>query len=666
MYLVKAYNGNDVITLLNQKTGDEDLINASLNIGYNKAGSLTISMPYNHKAFNQIHGISTIVKVHQFVNGCEVWLFTGRVITKDEDFYKTGTFTAEGVMSYLCDTIVRAYEYQGTPNDYVKQLIQQHNSQVDEDKQFELGTLGLIDTDTNNNIVRANSNYPNTSTEFKDKVIDALNVYASVEEKDGKYILDVTHNITARNSQIIEFGENIIELTQSKKMQDVKTVIIPLGAKDEDGNRLTISAINGGKDYIYDAGAVGRYGIIVGTVDFEDVTLAENLLTKANAYLKECVNPTQRIEVKAVDLSITQQKIKNIKLGWARVRSMVHNIDTDMLITDMTLDLINFENNVYTLGSTRKSCTDLNATRKRDISKEIQSIRTTTSKKIESAIKNATELITGAKGGYVILDCGESADKHPEQILIMDSPEKDTAVNVIRINKNGIGFSTTGYDGPYANAWTIDGNLVADFITTGTMFADRIRGGTLEIGGEKDGVITVIDTDRNTLAVVDKEGITIYKGSIRGSTIVIGGTSNADGKITVLDADGNVKITIDVNGINVNDKFTVDMEGKMTAIAIDGDAVEQISDIIDHSEAMKKAKEAIKTAQGAADKAQGAADKAQVAAETAQTAADTANNAINEIDKTIKNLNNTIIPQINDWIKQMSQQLKNLGQAGIS
>lgn len=671
MYLVKAYNGNEAITLIDQKTGDEDLINASLNIGYNKAGSLTISMSYNHRAFNQIHGISTIVKVYQFVNGCEAWLFTGRVMTKDEDFYKTGTFTAEGVMSYLCDTIVRAYEYQGTPNDYVRQLIQQHNSQVDADKQFVLGTLGLIDIDSNNNIVRANSNYPNTSTEFKDKVIDALNVYASVEEKDGKYILDVTHNITARNSQTIEFGENIVDLTQSKKMQDVKTVIIPLGAKDEDGNRLTISTINDGKDYIYDAGAVGRYGIIVGTVEFEDVTLAENLLTKANAYLKECINPTQRIEVKAVDLSITQQEVKNIKLGWAHVRSVAHNIDTDMLITDMTLDLINPENNVYTLGSTRKTCTDLNATRKRDISKEIQGIRTTTSKKIKSAIKNATELITGAQGGYVLLDGDNNG--HPERILIMDSPDKTLANHVIQINKNGIGFSTTGINGPYANAWTIDGNLVADFITAGTMFADRIRGGTLEIGGEKDGVITVLDENGNTVATINKEGVDVLKGSIRGATLTVGGTGNADGVITVLDESGNTKIKIDANGINVNDKFSVDMDGKMTAIEIDGTAVEQISDIIDNSAAMKKAKQAIKTAQDAANKANSAAGTAQSAAETAQdaagkaqSAANTANDAIKETNKVVKNLNDTIIPRINGWINQMSAQLKNLGQAGIS
>lgn len=666
MYMVQAHNGNEVITLLDQKTGDEDLINAKLNIGYSKAGSLTLSLPYNHRAFDKIHGLSTLVKVYQYTETDKEWLFTGRVITKDEDFYKTGTFMVEGVLSYLCDTIVRTYEYQGTPDDYIKQLLQQHNSQVDDDKQFTLGKLGLIDVDSNNNIVRANSNYPNTSTEFKDKVIEALNVYAEVEEKEGKYILNVMHSITAKNLQTIQFGQNIIDLTQSKKMQDMKTVIVPLGAKDEDGIRLTISAINNGKDYIYDAEAVEQYGIIVGTVEFEDVTLAENLLSKANAYLKECINPARRIEVRAVDLSITQQEIKNIKLGWAHVQSTVHNIDTDMLITDMTLDLINPQNNTYTLGSTQKTSTDLNAARKRELSKEIQSIRTTTSKKIQSAINNATELITGAKGGYVILDCGENADRHPEQILIMDSPEKETAVHVIRINKNGIGFSTSGYDGPYANAWTIDGNLVADFITTGTMFADRIRGGTLEIGGEKDGEIIVIDKDENTLAVIDKEGITIYKGSIRGSTIVVGGTSNADGKITVLDENGNVKITIDVNGINVNDKFSVDMEGKMTAIAIDGAAVDQISDIIDKSAAMKKAKEAISTAQEAANKAQGAADKAQSAADTAQKAAEAANNAIKETDKVVKNLNDTIIPQINKWINQISQQLKNLGQAGIS
>ena len=65
----------------------------------------------------------------------------------------------------------------------------------------------------------------------------------------------------------------------------------------------------------------------------------------------------------------------------------------------------------------------------------------------------------------------------------MNTPDKETATNVIQFNQNGIGFSTTGINGPYKNAWTIDGKLIADYITGGTMLADRIRGGTLELGG---------------------------------------------------------------------------------------------------------------------------------------------------------------------------------------
>ena len=101
---------------------------------------------------------------------------------------------------------------------------------------------------------------------------------------------------------------------------------------------------------------------------------------------------------------------------------------------------------------------------------------------------------------------GRAEDGHPEEILIMDAPSKETARNVIRMNKNGIGFSTSGYNGVYRNAWTIDGNLVADFVTTGSMLADRIRGGTLEVGGSglgKDGEIILKDKDGDILAVME-------------------------------------------------------------------------------------------------------------------------------------------------------------------
>jgi len=140
--------------------------------------------------------------------------------------------------------------------------------------------------------------------------------------------------------------------------------------------------------------------------------------------------------------------------------------------------------------------------------------------------------------------------------------------------------------------------------------------------------------------LIDKEGIIVYRGSIRGSTITVGGSSNSDGKITVLDSSGRVRITIDVNGINVNDKFKVGMDGNMEAISISGNAIEQISDIIDASEAMKMAKKAIKAAKDAADAAAKAAQVAHEAADAAQRTANIANNAASIAQNAANTANN--------------------------
>ena len=125
---------------------------------------------------------------------------------------------------------------------------------------------------------------------------------------------------------------------------------------------------------------------------------------------------------------------------------------------------------------------------------------------MQAAIEHATKLITGGFGGHVVFNL--NADGEPEEILIMDTDDIDTAVHVIRMNLNGIGFSDNGYLGPYETAWTIDGAFVADFITSGTMLADRIKGGTLEVGGvnDEDGVVSILDEDGNECGRITKSG----------------------------------------------------------------------------------------------------------------------------------------------------------------
>ena len=127
---------------------------------------------------------------------------------------------------------------------------------------------------------------------------------------------------------------------------------------------------------------------------------------------------------------------------------------------------------------------------------------------MDEAIENATNLLTGGTGGYVVI--GRNAAGQPNEIFIMDQPDTTQAVSVIRLNKNGIGFSTQGINGPYTNAWTIDGHLVADFMDTGTLSATIIKAGVLS---DPNGNFSL---DMPTGAMDMKKG-TINLGHISGS-----------------------------------------------------------------------------------------------------------------------------------------------------
>lgn len=120
------------------------------------------------------------------------------------------------------------------------------------------------------------------------------------------------------------------------------------------------------------------------------------------------------------------------------------------------------------------------------------------------AIGKATDLITGGLGGYVYIK--PNANGKPEEILILDNEDINQAVNVIRMNKNGIGFSSNGYQGPFESAWTIDGSFVADFIRAGSINANLITTGALNADIITSGKIQsengriYFDLDNNELA----------------------------------------------------------------------------------------------------------------------------------------------------------------------
>lgn len=110
------------------------------------------------------------------------------------------------------------------------------------------------------------------------------------------------------------------------------------------------------------------------------------------------------------------------------------------------------------------------------IANEIEKIPTTDTF-LQMAKDQATSVINAGINGYVVANKNE--------ILIMDTSDKNTATKVWRFNVNGIGYSNTGYYGEYGTAITMEGQIVADFITTGILNANLIKTGIIQsLNGE--------------------------------------------------------------------------------------------------------------------------------------------------------------------------------------
>ena len=142
-------------------------------------------------------------------------------------FIKGSKSNANGELSFFNDTIVRPYSFQGDVTTLFNQYVNNHNSQVNEEKRFVPRNCTVIDS--NDYITRENINYPTTKTEMDDKLINLLGGHFETgEQEDGSRYIDYLANYDRKASQIIEFGKNLLDITQCIKTEDVATRIIPL------------------------------------------------------------------------------------------------------------------------------------------------------------------------------------------------------------------------------------------------------------------------------------------------------------------------------------------------------------------------------------------------------------------------------------------------------
>lgn len=228
---------------------------------------------------------------------------------------------------------------------------------MDASKQFQLGNVTV--TDPNDTIVRSSIDYEDTWTVINKKLLDLNGGYIITRTEGGVTYIDYLEDFTLLAPQRITFAKNLLDLKQIHKGEDIATALIPLGAKLKDAEgkdtdqRLTISSVNGGLDYIADQAAVDQYGFICATNIWDDVTEASNLLTKGNAYLADLVNLPETIELDAADLATVDQTVTSFHLGTkVRVTSDPHGIDQNFMVRKLSINLLDPASNKLILGGT--------------------------------------------------------------------------------------------------------------------------------------------------------------------------------------------------------------------------------------------------------------------------------------------------------------------------
>lgn len=345
-----------------------------------------------------------------------------------------------------------------------------------------------------------------------------LDVYGGEYEWD-RFTVRLHNQRGADSGVVIRYGKNLTGLNQEGDITNLVTGICPYWYSEG-----TLVMCN--PPIIYRDGMTAQSAIPVDmTSKFEEAPSQAQLKEAAESYIEsnDIGEPTVSITVEFVQLAQVSG-YENLALlekcdlcDTVKVQYEEAGIDMEAEIVSIQTDVLLEKYDSMEIGSIRANIAQTIADQQAQIS-QIGS-----SSMLQQAIQNATNWITGGRGGYVIFQL--NADGQPDEILIMDTSSIETAQKVWRWNQGGLGYSKSGYDGPYETAITQDGAIVADFITAGTMAANIIKGGTLTIGGPNNGngVVSVVNAAGQEVVRLDSNGATITNG-----TLTVSGIGNSD------------------------------------------------------------------------------------------------------------------------------------------
>ena len=382
-----------------------------------------------------------------------------------------------------------------------------------------------------------------------------LDTYGGYDYRFNNFQVSLLADRGNNNGVVLRYGKNLTELKNLDNTTNVYTGIVPYWKSDTTEVYLPEKVVlsEHASDYPYK---------IIKTVDFssefESAPTEAQLRTKAESYLasNRGWRLKNNIDVSFVALWQSDEYKEIAALERVRMCDTVRVVYSKLGV-DITTRVIKTVYNVLlerydsiSLGDSTYNLTQ--AIQEAIMEPEIQRNQSFT----RDAVARATKLIQGGLGGHVVFNTNGNGE--PQEILIMDTDDIATAVNVIRMNLNGIGFSHNGYNGPFETAWTIDGSFVADFITAGELNGALVKAGTISTSAltaeAKEELVSVHDYIStnifNDISLWEYGALAPTYETIDGvKYIVLDGTS-----LNAFDTNYYIRIPTDARG-NIN--FTI-------------------------------------------------------------------------------------------------------------
>lgn len=403
---------------------------------------------------------------------------------------------------------------------------------------------------------------------------------------------------------ILRYGKNITDIEQDENIANTVTGVVPFWTNTDHTESVTLP-----EKAVYSPTA-SRYSSPLTvpldlSAEWEEKPTESQLRNKAEVYINQRGFGLPKISIKLsfINLADTEEYKDILPLQQASlcdtitVRFEKLGINTTAKIVETEYDVLAEKYDSIQIGSLKStlatSINDMNQSMALTIEESDKRMFADTS----DLVDNATKWLTSS-GGYVV--AVKNTDGSWKELLFLDTNDIDSARNVLRINTNGIGFSSTGIAGPYRQGWTLDGRLLiggsnASSLTVykrvggvdttlfeitpqhiiwntpmSSMAADgalTLNGGTLNMGGTNNGIINMYDSAGRKRGEWKKSGFYIYDSS--GDTIF---SADSGG----LSIDGEFHTNhIDMEGdyIKFDDDAFIDGGGYDNGIHLNADAV---------------------------------------------------------------------------------------------